>query len=164
MDMETWNARLSIVNEWLENSPDESDDFEDAKDIITMMCRRADKRGNGNPDLLKKMWNIVRQELKQFDDAPITRRSVLPLHVQQSLGIILNEVYAGHYAFFESGASISLVHFRRSRGVVSTYTTADDYAEHKTKTLKNQLLRLWKNNQWDGTQAGLENIDHNNHE
>ena len=164
MDMETWNARLSVVNDWLENSKDESDDFDDAKDIITMMCRRADKRGADNPDMLKKMWNIVRTELKQFEDAPITRRSVLPLHLQESLGIILNNAYDAHHAFFESSEFIQLVHFRRINGVVSTLESASDYAEWKTKTLKNQLLRLWKNGQWDGTQDGLLTIDHNDQE
>ena len=162
--METWNARLGVVNEWLNNSNNESDDFEDAKDIITMMCRRAEKRGADNPDMLKKMWNIVRAELKQFDDAPITRRQVLPQALQASLTVICQQAYQAHYDFFESGACISLVHFRRNRGVVAAYESPEDYAEHKTHTLKNQLMRLWKNEQWDGTLEGLETIDHHNPE
>ena len=89
MDMETWNARLSIVIEWLENSTNESEDFED---------------------------------------------------------------------------TLTLVHFRRQSGVTATYANAEAYAIHKTKTLYNQLLRLWKNEQWDGSMDGLHTINFDNGE
>ena len=139
MYMETWNARLSIVIDWLENSTDESDDFEDSKQIIQMMNRRAQKIGNDRPEYLKKMWASVRAELKQYDDSPIITRSSLPQDLINTLGIIQNEAYQAHYAFFESSETLSLVHFRRQSGVTATYVDAEAYAIHKTKTLYNQL-------------------------
>ena len=164
MEMETWNSRMAVINDWLENSKNDSDEFEESGLIIKMMQRRAAKKGNDNPELLKKMWNVVRTELKQYEDSPVTRRSIYPEYVIESLGIILNQAYAAHHAFFEESEIIQLVHFRRNKGVVSTYETASDYAEHKTQTLKNQLLRLFKNEQWDGTVDGLTTIDHNDRE
>lgn len=154
MDETTWESLKIEVNEYLE-----ADTTLDAglRQVVELNLQI----GTNNPDERTAAEGALKALLKGRDGTPFRRgqKSAVPAAVRVSIDRICGVVEEAAIGYYNHDAVIGAITMKHIKSGGGQYDDAEDYASAVVKRTRNNLGKMFKNGDWDGSVDSLLGSD-----
>ena len=165
MDDETWETRISKVQEWMKNEKDlikSDEDVADSVDIIKMNIKRGGKRSQ----MRKKYLSSILLEGRNHPNWPIQKgkESTLPQNVQDSLKTIGASVHDTYVEFWNDNPiiqQITVVSDRNKELGGSPYEDAETFAKGRVLAVRQRFTKYFNDGRWNGNYSSEDGLNIN---
>lgn len=150
MDNTTWDSLVIEVNEYLE-----ADTTLDAglRQVVELNLQI----GSNNPNERNAAEGALKALLKGRDGTPFRRgqKSAVPASVRVAIDRICGVVAEASVQYYNHDAIIGAITMKHIKSGGGSYEDADDYASAVVKRTRNNLSKMFKDGNWDGSVESL---------
>lgn len=150
MDNTTWDSLVIEVNEYLE-----ADTTLDAglRQVVELNLQI----GSNNPNERNAAEGALKALLKGRDGTPFRRgqKSAVPASVRVAIDRICGVVEEASVQYYNHDAIIGAITMKHIKSGGGSYEDADDYASAVVKRTRNNLSKMFKDGNWDGSVESL---------
>ena len=150
MDNTQWDSLVIEVNEYLE-----ADTTLDAglRQVVELNLQI----GTNNPNERNAAEGALKALLKGRDGTPFRRgqKSAVPASVRVAIDRICGVVAEASVQYYNQDAIIGAITMKHIKSGGGSYEDADDYASAVVKRTRNNLSKMFKDGNWDGSVESL---------
>jgi len=150
MDNTQWDSLVIEVNEYLE-----ADTTLDAglRQVVELNLQI----GSNNPNERNAAEGALKALLKGRDGTPFRRgqKSAVPASVRVAIDRICGVVAEASVQYYNHDAVIGAITMKHIKSGGGSYEDADDYASAVVKRTRNNLSKMFKEGNWDGSVESL---------
>jgi hypothetical protein len=150
MDNTQWDSLCIEVNEYLE-----ADTTLDAglRQVVELNLQI----GTNNPNERNAAEGALKALLKGRDGTPFRRgqKSAVPASVRVAIDRICGVVAEASVQYYNHDAIIGAISMKHIKSGGGAYDDADDYASAVVKRTRNNLSKMFKEGNWDGSVESL---------
>ena len=150
MDNTQWDSLVIEVNEYLE-----ADTTLDAglRQVVELNLQI----GSNNPNERNAAEGALKALLKGRDGTPFRRgqKSAVPASVRVAIDRICGVVAEASVQYYNHDAIIGAITMKHIKSGGGSYEDADDYASAVVKRTRNNLSKMFKEGNWDGSVESL---------
>ncbi len=150
MDNTQWDSLVIEVNEYLE-----ADTTLDAglRQVVELNLQI----GSNNPNERNAAEGALKALLKGRDGTPFRRgqKSAVPASVRVAIDRICGVVAEASVQYYNHDAIIGAITMKHIKSGGGQYDDADDYAAAVVKRTRNNLSKMFKEGNWDGSVESL---------
>ena len=150
MDNTQWDSLVIEVNEYLE-----ADTTLDAglRQVVELNLQI----GTNNPNERNAAEGALKALLKGRDGTPFRRgqKSAVPASVRVAIDRICGVVAEASVLYYNHDAIIGAITMKHIKSGGGSYEDADDYASAVVKRTRNNLSKMFKDGNWDGSVESL---------
>tara|TARA_Y100000114_G_C11621088_1_gene259740 strand:+ start:118 stop:585 length:468 start_codon:yes stop_codon:yes gene_type:complete len=150
MDNTQWDSLVIEVNEYLE-----ADTTLDAglRQVVELNLQI----GTNNPNERNAAEGALKALLKGRDGTPFRRgqKSAVPASVRVAIDRICGVVAEASVQYYNHDAIIGAITMKHIKSGGGSYEDADDYASAVVKRTRNNLSKMFKDGNWDGSVESL---------
>ena len=150
MDNTQWDSLCIEVNEYLE-----ADTTLDAglRQVVELNLQI----GTNNPNERNAAEGALKALLKGRDGTPFRRgqKSAVPASVRVAIDRICGVVSEASVQYYNHDAIIGAISMKHIKSGGGAYEDADDYASAVVKRTRNNLSKMFKEGNWDGSVESL---------
>lgn len=150
MDDTTWNSLVIEVREYLEADQTLEQGLRQVIELNLQI-------GTNNPHERLAAQGALKALLKGRHGTPFKRgqKSAVPASVRVSIDKICGVVEEASIAYFNHDAIIGAITLKHTKSGGGVFADADEYASSVVKRTRNNLAKLYKEGQWDGSISSL---------
>lgn len=143
MEIESWNKRTTLIEAWMEQNAGHP-----LNAILTASMDMV--TDETNDDDRQKVYESIRALFGTVDDSPLKKGKMptLPAEVIVSVDSVVSDITAA-YAAIGDFALIQQVFPRSTK--LGQYPTVEAYAEHMGTKARNNLIKAFREDRWNGT-------------
>lgn len=150
MDDIAWNSLVIEINEYLEAD----DSLEEGLRQVVQLNLQI---GTNSPSERNAAHGALKALLKGRDGTPFRRgqKSAVPASVRVAIDRICGVVEEASLAYFNHDAIIGAVTLKHTKSGGGAFESAEAYADSVVRRTRNNLAKMFKNGDWDGSVESL---------